>query len=63
MYNEPNIGAWTPTPNVGDYINLATATGKAIKTATPSEVFRSSSPLCLSFLCFSFYLSCILFVF
>ena len=52
MYNEPNIGAWTPTPNVGDYINLATATGKAIKTATPSEVFRSSSSSAFLFFAF-----------
>ena len=49
MYNEPNIKFWKPTPNVTAYINLATATGKAIKTATPSEVFLSSSPHYFSF--------------
>ena len=39
MYNEPNIGFWKPTPNVGDYIKLALATGKAIHAAAPGECY------------------------
>lgn len=39
MWNEPNIGFWKPEPNVNDYIQLALATGKAIKNAAPGEAF------------------------
>eukprot|EP00026_Physarum_polycephalum_P002293 Phypoly_transcript_02299.p1 GENE.Phypoly_transcript_02299~~Phypoly_transcript_02299.p1 ORF type:complete len:888 (+),score=128.15 Phypoly_transcript_02299:167-2830(+) len=39
MYNEPNIGFWTPTPKVADYVSLASATGQAIKGATPHEIY------------------------
>jgi hypothetical protein len=37
MYNEPN-GFWRPHPDVQQYIKLAAATGKAIKSATPDEL-------------------------
>ncbi|KAH3765401.1 cellulase family glycosylhydrolase [Pelomyxa schiedti] len=40
MYNEPNIDVfWKPTPNVTDYIALATSVGKAIKSLYPGEIF------------------------
>lgn len=39
MYNEPNIGFWQPKPNVGDYIKLATAVGKAIRREAPGEIY------------------------
>ncbi len=37
MYNEPNIGFWTPSPNVTQFINLATAVGRALKGNFPKE--------------------------
>jgi len=39
MYNEPNIGFWKPQPNVTAYAELAVAVGKAIKQATPDEIY------------------------
>lgn len=39
MYNEPNIGFWKPRPNVGNYIKLAIAVGKAIRTEAPGEMY------------------------
>jgi polysaccharide biosynthesis protein PslG len=39
MYNEPNIGFWTPQTNVKDYIKLALAVGKAIHKTNPQEIF------------------------
>jgi len=40
MWNEPNIpGFWPPTPNPKDYAALAISVGKAIKAATPQELF------------------------
>lgn len=40
MYNEPNIFPfWRPRPNVNDYIRLATAVGRAIRTAAPGEAY------------------------
>ena len=38
IYNEPNIGFWTPHPNVTDYIKLALECAKAIHNAAPEEV-------------------------
>ena len=37
MWNEPNIFFWKPSPNVNDYITLATAVGKSIRKAEPQE--------------------------
>jgi polysaccharide biosynthesis protein PslG len=39
MYNEPDIGFWTPKPNVNDYIQLALKVGKGIHEAAPREAF------------------------
>ena len=40
MYNEPNISQfWKPEKNPDDYVKLAIETGKAIKQATPDEIF------------------------
>lgn len=40
MWNEPNIAQfWKPKPNVGDYIKLATAVGKAVRAAGPEELY------------------------
>jgi hypothetical protein len=39
MYNEPNIFFWRPTPNVGDYVKLALAVGKALHQAAPDETY------------------------
>jgi polysaccharide biosynthesis protein PslG len=39
MYNEPNIGFWTPKPNVQNYIALAKEVGKAFRAAAPGEVY------------------------
>ncbi len=52
MYNEPNIGFWRPTPNVDQYIQLALATGKALRRAAPRETYigPATSGLDFSFL-------------
>jgi len=40
MWNEPNIGFWTPTPNVDDYSALANAVGAALDNAgLHSEIY------------------------
>jgi len=39
MYNEPNNVFWRPQPDVNAYIKLAVAVGKAIKSATPDELY------------------------
>lgn len=35
IWNEPNIGFWSPTPNAEQYANLALVTAKAIRAAEP----------------------------
>lgn len=37
MFNEPNIGFWKPSPNVDEYVALATAVGKTIRDVAPDE--------------------------
>lgn len=37
IYNEPNIGFWTPHPNVYDYTLLALECARAIREAAPEE--------------------------
>lgn len=37
IYNEPNIGFWTPNPKASDYVKLALETSKAIHEAAPGE--------------------------
>jgi polysaccharide biosynthesis protein PslG len=37
IYNEPNTGFWTPTPNVSDYVKLALETSRAIHQVAPDE--------------------------
>ena len=40
MYNEPNgDGFWKPKENVNDYIQLALATGRAIRASAPGECY------------------------
>lgn len=39
MYNEPNVKFWKPEPKVEDYIALAREVGKALREATPEEVY------------------------
>lgn len=52
MYNEPDIGFWTPKPNVNDYIKLALKVGKGIHEAAPHEAFigPATSGISLPFL-------------
>src|SRR5467141_3956599 len=37
IYNEPNIGFWTPHPNVFNYILLVTESARAMRAAAPGE--------------------------
>jgi hypothetical protein len=37
MWNEPNISFWQPTPNVDEYIALATAVGQTIRRTASDE--------------------------
>ena len=40
MYNEPNIiEFWRPKPDVKQYVKLAVAVGKALREATPGELY------------------------
>ncbi len=39
MWNEPNGGFWKPKANVDDYAKLALATGQAIHSAQPNEIY------------------------
>jgi hypothetical protein len=38
IYNEPNGSFWRPKPDVGEYIALALATGKAVREAEPRAI-------------------------
>jgi polysaccharide biosynthesis protein PslG len=52
MYNEPNIlPFWRPKPNVDDYIQLARATGRAIREAAPGETFIGPAVSGMDFRC------------
>lgn len=39
MYNEPNISFWKPKPDVAQYVKLALDVGKALREATPEELY------------------------
>ncbi|HEX4054227.1 MAG TPA: hypothetical protein VHX86_08180 [Tepidisphaeraceae bacterium] len=39
MWNEPNVGFWSPKTDVDDYAKLAIATGKALHDAAPDEIY------------------------
>ena len=52
MYNEPNIGFWTPKPDVRQYVKLALEVGRALRAAAPDEVYGgpATSTIDLEFL-------------
>jgi hypothetical protein len=52
MYNEPNIGFWKPKPDVKQYVKLAIEVGKALREATPDELYigPASSTIDMPFL-------------
>lgn len=39
MYNEPNVHFWQPSPNVDEYVTLATDVGEEIRRNEPDEWF------------------------
>lgn len=40
FYKLRNIFFWTPTPNADQYLTMALAVGKQVKTVTPQEVSK-----------------------